>query len=115
MDILVIGRQPQILSAAKTHLDLPDVRVHGATTASRVTAVMQSQPIAHVFMGPALPIETRLAIVKAVFEESDTTCVHLKDFSRGPEGALDFIRGIVRGLNAEYDRSDLETAPAPEG
>ena len=102
MDILVVGRQAQVVTAAETGLDLPDVRVHGATTEAELDAVMASQPIAHVFMGPALPIETRLAMIETIVRSSDTTCVHLKDFSRGPEGALDFIRGIVRGLDAEY-------------
>lgn len=71
---------------------------------------MRSQPIAHVFMGPGLPIETRLTIVEAILEESDTTCIHMNDFSRGPEGALDFIRGILRGLSAEYHQAEGGTA-----
>lgn len=113
MDILVVGRQPEVVSAAKTALNLPDVLVHGATTTSQVTAAMQSRPISHVFMGPALPIETRLAMVEAIFDASETTCVHMKDFSRGPEGALDFIRGIVRGLSAEYHHPEGDGAPTP--
>lgn len=60
----------------------------------------------HAFMGPALPIETRLAMIESIVRTSDTTCVDLKDVSRGPEGALDVIRGIVRGLDAEYYHVD---------
>ena len=104
MDILVVGRQVQVVDAAETTLGLPDVHVFGATTETELESVMTSQSIAHVFMGPALPIETGLAMIDTIFRSSDTTCVHLKDFSRGPEGALDFIRGIVRGLDAEYYR-----------
>ena len=104
MDILVVGRQPQVIDAARDTLNLPDVQCHGATTPEQTAAVMSAHPVAHVFMGPGLPLDVRLAVVRAVFEESDTTCVHMKDFSRGPEGALDFIRGIIHGLDAEYYR-----------
>lgn len=102
MNVLVVGRQQQVIDAAQRELGLPGVRVYGATTPARVTVALRARPIEHVFMGPGLDLDTRLDIVRRVFEESDTTCVHLKDHSRGPEGALDFVRGIIDGLSARY-------------
>ncbi len=102
MEILVVGRQQRVIDAVKAQLGLADVRVHGATTPSGVAAVMSTQPIEHVFMGPGLSLDTRLRAIELIFAASDSTCVHLKDSSRGPEGALDFIRGIMHGLRAEY-------------
>ncbi len=102
MDILVTGRQKAVGDTVARKLDLPDVTVHVATDLQEVTTVLHDVTLSHVFIGPGLDTETRLEIVGAVLHHSETACVHLKDTTRGPEGALDFIRGIVTGLRAEY-------------
>jgi hypothetical protein len=105
MDILVTGRQQAIGDAIARELDLPDTTVHIATTTTEVADVMEGVEIAHVFIGPGLDLATRLKIVQEVLLTSDTACIHLKDTSRGPEGALDFVRAIVTGLRSQYYRT----------
>ena len=54
--------------------------------------------IAHVFMGAGIDLERRLEIVRAVFEASDTTTVHLKDVASGPTGFLPFVKAILENI-----------------
>ena len=58
--------------------------------------------IDHVIMGAALDLETRLEIVREIFQASDTTTVHLKDFASGSDGFLPFVRSVLTGL-ADYE------------
>lgn len=102
MDILVTGRQQQVGDAVAQELDLPDTTVHVATSKHDVARTMDEVGVAHVFIGPGLDVATRLDIVAEVLLHSDTASIHLKDTSRGPEGAYDFVRGIVMGLRDHY-------------
>ena len=49
-------------------------------------------------MGAGLDLQTRLDMVREVFERSDWTSVHMKDRGTGPEGFLPFIRAVLHGL-----------------
>ena len=102
MDILVTGRQQAVGDAVARDLDLSDVTVHVATDLREVAAVVRDVDVAHVFVGPGMDTETRLDVVREVLDHSGTACIHLKGTTRGPEGARDFVRGIVTGLRAQY-------------
>lgn len=104
MDILVTGRQKGVGDVVARELDLPDITVHVATSTKEVATAMQQVVPDHVFIGPGLDTTTRLEIVHQVLLHSETTCIHLKDTSRGPEGALDFVRGILMGLYDHYNK-----------
>jgi DNA-binding NtrC family response regulator len=103
--IIIIGRQQQIVDAAKRELSSAELEVHGAISISELQNAMQQNSYEYAFMGPGLPLDMRLDMIRAIFENSDTTSVHMKDFSRGPEGALDFVRGIISGLEEAYRNS----------
>jgi hypothetical protein len=45
----------------------------------------------------ASTLETRLEIVREIFQLSDTTSVHMKDVASGPQGFLPFVRSILNG------------------
>jgi hypothetical protein len=59
-------------------------------------------------MGGGLDLDTRLAVVREVFQSSDQTTVHLKDQMSGPEGYLPFVRSVLTGLN------DYAPQPSPQ-
>jgi len=51
-----------------------------------------------VIMGAGIELEKRLEVVRYVFNTSNTTTVHLKDWETGPEGFVPFINRVLSGL-----------------
>ena len=51
-----------------------------------------------VIMGAGIELESRLEIVQYIFNTSNTTTVHMKDWATGPEGFLPFINHVLIGL-----------------
>jgi hypothetical protein len=49
-------------------------------------------------MGAGIDLETRLQIVREIFQLSETTTVHMKDHATGSQGFLPFVRSVLRGL-----------------
>jgi hypothetical protein len=43
-------------------------------------------------------LETRLEMVREIFQSSDTTTVHMKDHASGSQGFLPFVRSVLHGL-----------------
>lgn len=58
----------------------------------RVKETFQDHSIQHVFMGAGLELEQRLEIVRTVFQSSESTTVHMKDFGSGSRGFFPFVR-----------------------
>ena len=54
-----------------------------------------------VIMGAGIELEARLEIVRYIFNTSNTTTVHMKDWATGPEGFLPFINHVLSGLLPE--------------
>jgi hypothetical protein len=51
-----------------------------------------------IIMGAGIELEKRLEIVRFVFNTSNTTTVHMKDWQTGPEGFVPFINRVLSGL-----------------
>ncbi len=49
-------------------------------------------------MGAGIDLEARLAIIRQIFEASNSTTVHMKDRDSGPTGMLPFVNGVLTGL-----------------
>lgn len=97
--VLLLGRTEIVVEDAERHLGMSDVRLLGGTGLEDVRRSFSAEPrIDHVVMGAGLDLQTRLEIVREVFERSDVTTVHLKDRATGPEGFLPFVRAVLRGL-----------------
>ncbi|MDM7854550.1 hypothetical protein [Cellulomonas alba] len=97
--VLLLGRTEIVVEDAERHLDMSDVRLLGGTGLTDVRRAFSTEPrVDHVIMGAGLDLQTRLEIVREVFERSDVTTVHLKDRATGPEGFLPFVRAVLRGL-----------------
>ena len=81
-----------------------NLQIHAGTSLSDVERVLGTRAapnhkIDHVFMGAGIELDKRLEIVRAVYERSDTTTVHLKDAASGPKGFLVFVRAVLEGLD----------------
>jgi DNA-binding response OmpR family regulator len=98
--VLLVGRTSTVLDEARKGLTAQDVTLFGATTLDEVRKALDENPIDAVIMGAGIDLETRLRIVRHVFEASDSTSVHMKDFESGPEGFLPFVEGVLDGQAA---------------
>ena len=96
--VLLLGRSEAVVNDARQRLQLPDIQILGGTGIDDVRSAFAHVQIDHVIMGAGLDLDTRLAIIREIFQSSDTTTVHMKDSASGPEGFLPFIRSVLDGL-----------------
>jgi len=78
---------------------MPDLRLFTGTGIDDVRSAFAQARIDHVIMGAGIDLETRLAIVREIFQSSDTTTVHMKDRTSGKEAFLPFARSVLHGLS----------------
>jgi hypothetical protein len=100
-NILLLGRTAIVIGDAQQQLCMPDIQLFGGTGIEDVRSTFAQANIDHVFMGAGIDLETRLQIVREIFQLSDTTTVHMKDRASGPQGFLPFVRAVLRGLKDE--------------
>ncbi len=100
MHVLLVGRTHEVIdsAAAQEHFQMPEVTLETATNAQEVMKSFESGKFDHVIIGAGIPLEERLKVVRAVFEASNTTTVHLKDGASGPDGFFPFVRDIISAL-----------------
>jgi hypothetical protein len=96
--VLVVGLVPALVEQFRSRLDLPGVEVVGVAGVDRVRAVLDEGDVDHVVLGGGMDLDTRLDMVRVVFESSARATVHLKDHRSGPEGFVPFVRALVGGL-----------------
>jgi hypothetical protein len=96
--VLLLGRLDAVVGDARDHLQVADVELVMATGLDDVQKAFAEGPVDHVVMGAGLALETRLEVIRTVFEASETTTVHMKDFASGPDAFLPFIQAILTGL-----------------
>ncbi|UGT38735.1 hypothetical protein LTV02_21690 [Nocardia yamanashiensis] len=97
-NVLLLGRTAIVVDDAHAQLELPEVEIYSGTSLEDLRKVFAETRIDHVIMGAGLDLELRLSIVREVFESSDSTTVHMKDFGSGPQGFLPFVRAVLIGL-----------------
>ncbi len=95
--VLLLGRTGFVLEDVMAGMTV-DVRVLLGTDLADVHAAYADGPVDHVVMGAGIELETRLAIVEAIFRASDATTVHMKDRASGPAGMMPFVNAILTGL-----------------
>jgi hypothetical protein len=96
--VLLLGRTGFVLDEVQRQLQMPDVQLFAGTGIEAVRSVFAKEKIDHVILGAGLDLDTRLEIVREVFQLSDTTTVHMKDRATGPEGMLPFVRSVLSGF-----------------
>jgi len=77
---------------------MPDIELLAGTGIDDVRSAFAHADLDHVIVGGEIDLETRLAVVREVFQSSDRATVHLKDHLSGPEGFLPFVRSVLVGL-----------------
>lgn len=92
---LIVGRLESVVENAEEGLHVPDVKVLGGTGIDDVRAAFAQGNVDVVIMGAGIDLDSRLEIVRAIFELSDSTSVHMKDRQSGPQGFLPFIRSVL--------------------
>jgi hypothetical protein len=96
--ILLLGVLPTVLDDVQQQLQMPDTEFLGGNGVDDVRSAFANADIDHVIMGGGLDLETRVEVVREVFQSSDRATVHLKDHMSGPEGFLPFVRSVLVGL-----------------
>jgi hypothetical protein len=99
--VLLLGLTGAVIDDAREHLNLPDLRLFTGTGINDVRSAFAQARIDHVIMGAGIDLETRLAIVRVIFQSSDTTTVHVKNRTSGREAFLPFARSVLHGLSAD--------------
>jgi len=100
--VLLLGRTPFVLDdvRAALHPSL-DIAVLTGTSLEDVAAAFVDHQIDTVILGAGIDSETRLEIIRYVFEASQTTTVHMKDRASGRGGMMPFVNAILLGLAAD--------------
>ena len=96
--ILLLGVVAAVLENVQ-QLQKPDIEFLGGTWVDDVRSAFGQGDIDHVIVGGGLDLETRLEMVREVFQSSDRATVHMKDQMSGPEGFLPFVRSVLLGLD----------------
>ena len=94
-NVLLVGLKAIVVEDARKRITARDVSLFSATSLEEVRKVFDEQTIDSVIVGAGLDLETRMQIVRHVFEASDTTTVHLKDKASGPQGFLPFVNSVL--------------------
>lgn len=97
-NVLLLGLKLTVVDDVREHLGMPDVELFAGAGLADLRSVLAERKIDHVIMGAGLDLDIRLEAVRTVFESSDTTTVHMKDFASGPEGFGPFVRAVLTGL-----------------
>lgn len=94
-----MGRTRPVLDDVIRSLEFADADFAAASTFDEVTNVLDQAGVDHVIVGGGIDLETRLRIIRLVFESSRSTTVHLNS-SSGPESYPPFVRSVLRGLTS---------------
>jgi hypothetical protein len=97
-NVLLVGKLGIVVDDAKSQIQLPDIQLFAGTNLAEVRSAFQKAGIHHVIMGAGLDIDLRLEIVRTIFQNSESTTVHMKDVASGPQGFLPFVRAVLKGL-----------------
>lgn len=97
-NILLLGLTTVIVDNAQQQVDSTDFKLSGGTSVEDIRSVFAQTRIDHVIMGGGLDLETRLQMVREIFQLSDTTTVHMKDVVSGSQNFLPFVQSVLSGL-----------------
>ncbi len=97
MKVLLVGRTPACIEDVLQQLNAPAVTFFTGNSLEDVVAVLERTGLDPVIVGGGLDLDTRLRIVRGVFERSTSTTVHMNSPS-GPDSYLPFVQAILRGL-----------------
>ena len=103
--VVLLGRKGIIVDDVRSALSVSGVELLAGTGLEDTRAAFADHRIDMVIMGAGIDLEDRLAVIRFIFETSDSTTVHMKDWQSGPAGMLPFVDAVLRGLAAPGGKS----------
>lgn len=103
--VLLLGLRGIVVDEVKDKLNAHDVRLFGGGSIEDARAVFAQGRVDHVIMGAGIDLEMRLDIVREIFQLSEVTTVHMKDYASGPQGFLPFVQAVLDGIS-KYEIND---------
>ncbi len=100
----MLGRKQIVLDEMLPMEGLPHVNFFSGTSLEDVKKTFEQQSIDIVIMGAGLDLEDRLGIIRYIFDHSQSTTVHMKDWASGPPGMKPFVQGILTGLTGSAEK-----------
>lgn len=92
--ILLLRRTTIVLDDTQQQLERADIQLFAGTSVEDIRTVFAQATIDHVIMEGGIALETRLEMVRTIFQASDTTTVPMKDHTSGLQGFLPFVRSV---------------------
>ncbi|MGH3448025.1 MAG: hypothetical protein ACRDQA_22485 [Nocardioidaceae bacterium] len=99
-NVLVLGRTGVVLNDVRSATDTTGLTLHAGSTLDDVKTVMANAAIDTVIMGAGIDLDTRLAMLRHIFETSNAATVHMKDRDSAKAGMLPFVDAILTGLRS---------------
>ena len=100
---LLLGRKGIVVDDVKENIDITNINLFGGTNLQDVKKTFDQHDIGIVIMGAGIDITDRIEIIKYIFEQSNSTTVHMKDWDSGPAGMTPFVNNILNGLFADSE------------
>jgi hypothetical protein len=88
---LLLGRKETIVESVKEGIENREIKLFGGTSLQDVKDML-------VIMGAGIDIAVRLDIIRYIYETSNSTSVHMKDWDSGPAGMLPFVNAALNGV-----------------
>ena len=96
--ILLLGRLGINVENVRKNLSVRDVELLARTDLNEGKTAFDESTIDIVIMGAGIDLDDRIAIIRYIFETSNSTTVHMKDRQSGPAGMLPFVDNVLKGL-----------------
>jgi len=99
-NILLIGRLGINIPNLQTGIENKNINLFSGTNLEEVKDAFNQNDnqIDSVIMGTGIDLNVRLDIIRYIFETSQSTTVHMKDWESGPKGMLPFVNSILNEL-----------------
>jgi len=99
-NILLIGRLEINIPNLQTGIENKNINLFSGTNLEEVKDAFNQNDnqIDSVIMGAGIDLNVRLDIIRYIFETSQSTTVHMKDWESGPKGMLPFVNSILNEL-----------------
>lgn len=113
-NVLLLGRSGVVLDDVRSAIDTTGITLYASSTFDDVKTVTANAPIDTVIMGAGIDLDTRLAMIRHIFETSNGTTVHMKDRDSAKAGMLSFIDAVLTGLRRADPSTSRLTDPGSD-
>ena len=93
--VLLLGRKGINVEKFYDGISNKNVTLIGGTNLDAVKLAFSEYEVKTVIMGAGIDIHDRLEIIEYIFEVSQSTSVHMKDWDSGAAGMMDFVEKIL--------------------